>query len=75
MVLRRRSPKRVSPLQDLEQRAVALRRAIQSANDKTVLAIGGSEMSIADWLVWRREVAPGRERFLFELRQRLIGAT
>lgn len=72
------SEKRVSEemqsMADLEARAVALRRAIQSANEQTVISLGGTEMTIADWLVWRREVAPGRERFLFEIRQRLIGA-
>jgi hypothetical protein len=61
-------------ISDLETRAVSLRRAIQSANEQTIVDIGDTEMSIADWLVWRREVAPTRERFLSEMRQRLIGA-
>jgi len=61
-------------ISDLETRAVALRRAIQSANEQTVVSLGGSDMTIADWLVWRREVAPSRERFLFEIRQRLLAS-
>lgn len=56
---------------DLEARAVTVRRAIQSANDSTVLSLSGTEMSIADWLVWRREVAPSRERFLRDIAQKL----
>lgn len=59
-------------ISDLEKRAVSLRRAIQSANEATVLKIGNSEMTIADWLVWRREIAPIRETFLYGLRQRLL---
>lgn len=58
-------------MSDLEARAVALRRAIQSANEQTTVSVGTSEMTIADWLVWRREIAPLRERFLKDLRARI----
>lgn len=61
-------------ISDLEQRAVSLRRAIQSANEATVLRVNDTEMTIADWLVWRREVAPIRETFLYGLRQRLLAS-
>lgn len=58
-------------LSDLETRAVTLRRAIQSANEATVVTVGKTEMTIADWLVWRRDIAPSRERFLKDLRMKL----
>ncbi len=43
---------------DLQQRKLTLRRAIQRANDETIVSVGGTTQSISDWLVWRREVAP-----------------
>lgn len=49
---------------DLEEEKVRIRRAIQQANEATVVAIGKHERSIADWLVWRRDVAPGAQNFL-----------
>ena len=48
-------------IKDLEEHKVSLRRRIQAANERTMLCIEGQERSIADWLVWRREVAPGRK--------------
>lgn len=54
-------------VKDLEQRKVDLRSAIQKANETTNVAIEGMERPIADWLVWRREVAPLRERFLYTM--------
>lgn len=43
---------------DLEQRIVTLRRGIAQANEKTLVTVASQTMSIADWLTWRREVAP-----------------
>lgn len=54
-------------IKDLEQRVVDLRRGIQTANEQTLVTIEGVERSIADWLVWRRDVAPDAERFLRSL--------
>lgn len=51
-------------VEDLEERIVALRRAIQRANDATPITIHGATRTISNWLVWRREIAPGRARFL-----------
>jgi hypothetical protein len=53
---------------DLESRIVGLRRGIQRANDETKVTLGGQARSIADWLVWRRDVAPGERAFLANLR-------
>lgn len=56
-------------IHDLQERMVSIRRAIQSANESNMIAVGGRTRSIADWLVWRREVAPVRERLLAQMRQ------
>lgn len=58
---------------DLEGRIVSLRRGIQTANEATTVTIGGAGRSIADWLVWRRDVAPGYQQFLGKLRASLNG--
>lgn len=49
---------------DLSERKITLRRAIQTANEVTMVTVGKSTRSIADWLVWRREVAPGQKQML-----------
>jgi hypothetical protein len=56
---------------DLETRIVTIRRGIQRANDETQITINGVSRSIADWLVWRRDVAPGQQQFLGKLRASL----
>jgi hypothetical protein len=58
-------------ISDLETRIVALRRGIQHANDKTEVTIKDNVMSIADWLTWRRDVAPVVQAFMHQMRQRL----
>lgn len=45
-------------IKDLMMRRIAIRTAIQQANLVTKLTIGDVTMSIAEWLVWRKEVAP-----------------
>lgn len=45
-------------LSDLHERIVKIRGSINRANSDTMLALGGKERSIADWIVWRRDVAP-----------------
>jgi len=52
---------------DLERRHVAIRLAIQKSNEGTVLAVNGTSQSISEWLIWRREVAPGTQAFLKKL--------
>jgi len=56
---------------DLETRIVTLRRGIASANETTDITISGLTHSIADWLTWRRDVAPEHQRFLGGIRMRL----
>jgi len=40
---------------DLQTRKINLRGAIARANAETMIQIGKQEMSVADWLVWKRE--------------------
>lgn len=54
---------------DLEGRKVALRRAIARANEQTDVTVGTATKTVADWLVWRRDVAPGQQAFLTQLWQ------
>lgn len=59
---------------DLGLRVVALRRGIQLANGSTEVTVNGITRTIADWLTWRRDVAPGDKEFLGKLRGGLNGA-
>lgn len=61
-------------ISDLEGRIVALRVAIAKANATNRIEIEGVERAIEDWLIWRREIAPGQERFLQTLTGRLAAA-
>lgn len=54
---------------DLEHRIIYIRLAISAANASTLLAIGPMEHSIAQWLVWRREIAQDQITFLSQLQQ------
>lgn len=55
-------------ISDLEERVVSIRRAIQSANVATVVEVESERRTVADWLVWRREIAAGRQSFIAALR-------
>lgn len=43
---------------DLQKRLVAIRVAIIQANMTTKLTLHGREMTLMEWLTWRREIAP-----------------
>ena len=55
-------------INDLEERIVNIRRAIQFANVTTPITLGGQTRSIQDWLTWRREVAPASQAFISRMR-------
>ena len=57
---------------DLDERKVAIRRAVQQANVDTDVTVSGTTRSVADWLVWRREVAPGIQAFLNDINGRIL---
>lgn len=61
-------------IDDLEARIITLRAAIAKANAETILTVDGSTRTIADWLTWRREVAPGRQQFISTLRNQIASA-
>lgn len=58
-------------MNDLVERRVAIRRAIAAANAATTITVEGTTRSIADWLTWRRDEAPGQRSFLTTLRQNI----
>lgn len=61
-------------IMDLEQRMIAIRMAISAINSHTAVTINGVTHSIAEWLVWRRDVAPEHQAFLSRL-SRAINTT
>ena len=48
----------IQSINDLLTRKIAIRGAIQTANQQNKVTIKGKEMSISDWIVWKREVHP-----------------
>lgn|SRR3990167_4041310 len=58
-------------IRDLADRHVAIRAAIARANAETTLSVNGTTRSVADWLTFRREVAPTSSQFLREVRGRI----
>lgn len=51
-------------IDDYRKRLIGIRTAIQNANSLTRLKIGEREMSITDWLNWKREVADEEVAFI-----------
>jgi len=56
---------------DLEQSIIDLRRSIAKANDETMVTVGDVTKSIADWLIWKREVVASQNSFVKQLIQRV----
>jgi hypothetical protein len=56
-------------IEDLEQAHVRILRAIQRVNGETIIEIEGTARTVAEWLIWRRDVAPGEKEFLANLVQ------
>lgn len=50
-------------IDDLMLRKIFLRTQINKKNMETQLLVGTITRSIAEWLIWRREVLPGADRF------------
>jgi hypothetical protein len=53
---------------DLQERLIRIRAAIQRSNLATTLTVGDKARSITDWLTWRKEVAPGEQKMLMQIR-------
>jgi hypothetical protein len=61
-------------ISDLEERVVKIRSAINKKNQEQPLKIGNQERSIADWLVWRRDVMPGHRQALTTMQNSITSA-
>jgi len=55
-------------INDLEERVIKIRRAIQQANDATTVTILEVSRTVSEWLTWRREIAQNQQKFLAVLR-------
>lgn len=49
---------------DLYEQQIAIRRAIATVNARETVSVDGQTRSIADWLVWKREVANAQRQQL-----------
>jgi len=58
-------------IKDLALRHLSIRIAIQRANQTTTITVGGITQSVAEWLTWRKEVAPTLTTFNTRLRTTL----
>ncbi len=58
-------------IHDLEENVVAIRQAINTANQKNVMAVGNTTRTVAEWLTWKRDVLPERRAFLEQLSKRI----
>jgi len=56
-------------ISDLQRRVIDLRLAINQANVGNRLTVNNNERSIAEWIIWKREVAPIQQAYLGRLRQ------
>lgn len=65
------SPKLIAQEQqaifDLELRMVRIRAAIAKANVENSISVAGMTDTIANWLSWRRDIAPARKQFAVRL--------
>lgn len=57
----------IQSVRDLRIRLVNLRNGINKANFDNTLTIRKRQMSIAEWLIWRREVAKAAQTFESEI--------
>jgi large subunit ribosomal protein L7/L12 len=55
----------------LLERKVHIRRGVQAANQQATITHEDETRSIADWLVWKREVVARRSEFLNQMRYRI----
>jgi len=51
-------------IKDLQDRMLRIRMAINEANMETVIEIAGETRTVAEWLVWRRDILPHRKAML-----------
>jgi hypothetical protein len=56
-------------VKDLMARYVLIRTNIQNVNLASKLTVADQEMTVAEWLTWRRELAEGEKQFLNQMIQ------
>lgn len=61
-------------IDDLSDRLVAIRTAIQEKNRTTPITLHGITKSVASWLTWRKEIAPSAKAFAGHLSQSISKA-
>lgn len=54
-------------IQDMRKEHLRIRQAIQQKNQVEKITVGGFTYTIAEWLTWRKEIAPDAQRFLQEV--------
>jgi hypothetical protein len=54
-------------ISDLQKRFVDLRRKINTVNLQISLDLNGDTKSLADWIIWKRDIAPGEQRWTQKL--------
>lgn len=58
-------------IDDLRTRHLRIRTAIQHKNHAVTLAISNTTFTIAEWLTWRKELAPSEQSFVSALQRQL----
>ena len=58
----------------IQKRHVLIRTAIQRVNQSVEISLSGLTMPICEWLTWRKEIAPERQRFIGQVRQAILTA-
>lgn len=58
-------------IDDLEKRIIRIRSAINQANTQNTITVNGESKTIAEWIIWRREIAPHSRSFLNNLNQNI----
>ncbi|MCI0429563.1 MAG: hypothetical protein L0210_03335 [Rhodospirillales bacterium] len=54
-------------IRDLEERIIRIRQNVQAANIANQLTVLGQSRTIAEWLIWRRDIMEGQRKFLASL--------
>ena len=57
---------------DLQKRHVAIRTSIQKSNHVVTITVADMTKTVAEWLTWRKEIAPGLQQFLTKMRMQVV---
>lgn len=58
-------------INDLQERIISIRTAIQKSNLGSQVTVGGQARTVAEWLTWRREIANAQINLLSSMTQGL----